>query len=65
MLSAMIAGYLTTSEAARLLNLTQGRIRQLVIAGELNAVKVGTSLAIRQSSIDRYKRNKNGKRKAA
>lgn len=61
----MIAGYATTTEASKMLNVTEGRIRQLVIAGDLKAVKVGTSLAIRQSSIDRYKRNKNGKRKAA
>jgi excisionase family DNA binding protein len=64
----MIAGYATTSEAAKMLNVVESRIRQLVIAGDLKAVKVGTSLAIRQSSIDKYKRlknGKNGKRKAA
>lgn len=64
----MIAGYATTAEAAKMLNVTEGRVRQLVIAGDLRGVKVGTSHAIKQSSIDSYKRKrKNGKngRKAA
>lgn len=63
----MIQGYLTTSEAAGVLGVTDSRIRQLILEKELKAEKIGgKTLVIRLSSIERYQRRKtNGKRKAA
>jgi len=67
----MIAGYLTTQEAANELNVTPGRIRQLALAGRLQSRKIGAvTLLIKQSSVDKYKRTRrryaiNGKHKAA
>ncbi len=45
----------TTTEAARALGLTQGRIRQLCIAGRLKGVKHGRDWDIEEESIRRYK----------
>ena len=63
----MIQGYLTTSEAAGLLGVTDGRIRQLVLARKLDGEKIGgKTLVVKQSSIERYQRKKqNGKQKVA
>lgn len=63
----MIQGYLTTAEAARILNVTNGRVRQLVLSGALKAEKIGgKTLVIKQSSIERHqKKRANGTRKVA
>ena len=55
----MIAGYLTTTEAANLLNVTPGRIRQLAIDGRLQSLKIGAAtLLVRQTSVERYKQSR-------
>jgi len=61
----MIAGRVTTTEAGAQLGVTDSRIRQLIIAGRIEAVNIGGVWLIKQSQIDRYKARKNGKRKAA
>jgi excisionase family DNA binding protein len=51
--------YLSTEEAAEVLGLTDGRIRQMLRAGELIGVKLGRrSWAIPSSEIDRVKRRR-------
>jgi DNA binding domain, excisionase family len=55
----MIAGYLTTTEAANQLNVTRGRIRQLAATGRLLSRKLGPlTLLVKQSSVDKYKRER-------
>lgn len=61
----MIAGRVTTQEAGAQLGVTDSRVRQLIIAGRLEATNIGGVWLIKQSQIDRYKARKNGKRKAA
>lgn len=64
----MIAKHVTTAEAGIQLGVTDSRVRQLIIAGHIEATNIGGVLLIRQSQIDRYKRRKtntNGKKKAA
>lgn len=51
--------YLSTEEAAVALGLTDGRIRQMLRAGELIGEKLGRrSWAIPSSEIDRFKRQR-------
>lgn len=65
----MIAGYITTAEAGVQLGVGDSRVRQLIIAGRLEATNIGGVLFIKQTQVDRYKRTKrangNAKRKAA
>jgi excisionase family DNA binding protein len=63
----MIPGYMTISEAADALNVSEGRIRQLVLNGKLASQKVGPTLipvesvAARKQAIKRPKKsNGNG-----
>ena len=46
---------LTTAQAARILGVTPGRIRQLIVEGRLPARKVGRDLAIWESDLDQVK----------
>lgn len=49
--------FVGTSEAAKLLNVTDGRIRQLIRATELRAIKIAPRFwAISLKEIDRYKK---------
>lgn len=65
----MIAKHVTTAEAGIQLGVDPSRIRQLIGEGRIEATNIGGVLLIKQSQIDRYKRQKNGKtttkRKAA
>lgn len=64
----MIAKHVTTAEAGFQLGVDPSRIRQLIGEGRIEATNIGGVLLIKQSQIDRYKRQKNGKngrRKAA
>jgi len=45
---------LTAPEAAKILNLTNGRIRQLARAGILKAVKFGRDWQIERASVEQY-----------
>jgi excisionase family DNA binding protein len=56
----MIAKHVTTTEAGHQLGVTNSRVRQLILAGRIEATNIGGVLLIRQSQVDRYKRLKNG-----
>lgn len=45
---------LTAPEAAKMLNLTNSRIRQLARAGILKAVKFGRDWQIERASVEQY-----------
>lgn len=60
-----MTGYVTTKEAGEMLGVNGSRVRQLVLAGELPAQKMGsTLLIIATSDIAKLKkkRSKNGKK---
>ncbi|MFN7949008.1 MAG: helix-turn-helix domain-containing protein [Blastocatellia bacterium] len=42
---------LTTKEAAERLGITAGRVRQMVLAGQLESAKPGRDLVIRESAL--------------
>ena len=53
---------LTTTEAAQHLNVSESRIRQLIAAGDVEAVKVGGRWLVQDFSLDSYaQRAKNGR----
>lgn len=62
----MIPGYMTIDEAANALNVTPGRIRQLVLNGKLASQKVGPTLipieSVARRKQELKKSNSNGKK---
>lgn len=46
---------LSVPEAAKELNRTEGRVRQLIYDGDLPAVKVGWQWIIRRADLEAYK----------
>ncbi len=48
----MLEGFITTKEAAQILNVSEGRIRQLVADGRLPAVKVGQTNLVKESDLE-------------
>lgn len=56
-----IPGYLTTAEAAERLNVTPGRIRQLIANEELPSIKIGGANLIPEAAFEQYERG--GRRK--
>jgi excisionase family DNA binding protein len=59
----MINGYLTTNEAARVLGVSDARVRQLILDRRIPAVKVGNTLVIKQSALERFQHKRNGRRR--
>lgn len=51
----MIEGYLTTKQVAEKLNVSEGRVRQLVADKRLPSVKVGHTNLIRETDIQLVK----------
>ena len=49
-----IPGYLTTAQAAERLEVTSGRIRQLICAGKLQATKIGDTWLISEESLEKF-----------
>ncbi|HEY8561272.1 MAG TPA: helix-turn-helix domain-containing protein [Pyrinomonadaceae bacterium] len=47
----MIEGYLTTKEVAEKLNVSEGRIRQLIAEKRLPTIKIGNSNLIKESDL--------------
>ncbi len=54
---------LTTREAAARLGLTPGRVRQLVLSGELPAEKRGRDLLLRTADVEAFRRKSTGRPK--
>lgn len=54
----MMKGFLTTKQAAEKLNLDPSRIRQMILAGQIQAEKVGRDNFIPESEIERMKKTK-------
>lgn len=52
---------MTTSEAAARLGVTQARIRQMILAGQLRAKKVGRDWAIEERNLGRVAVRKVGR----
>jgi len=52
--------YLTTKQAAKELGITAGRVRQLILAGRLPAIKVGRDLLINPADLDKVRDRKTG-----
>jgi excisionase family DNA binding protein len=48
----MIEGYLTTREAAEKLNVSEGRVRQLIAEKRLPTTKIGNSNVIKESDLE-------------
>jgi len=59
----MLEGYITTKEAAQKLEVSEGRIRQLVAEGRLPAVKVGQTNLVKESDLELVKDRKTGRPK--
>lgn len=57
--------YLTTKETAEKLGVSTGRIRQMVLAGQLQAEKFGRDLMINESDIKAVSNRKTGRPKKA
>jgi excisionase family DNA binding protein len=48
-------GYLTTTQVAEKLNVSQARVRQMIIEGIIKAEKVGRDNFILESEVERLK----------
>jgi len=46
--------YITTSEAANLLGVSASRVRQLILEGRLNSVKIGRDQLLIKSEVDDF-----------
>jgi excisionase family DNA binding protein len=57
----MIDGYLTTKDIADRLNVSEGRIRQLIANGRLPAIKVGNTNLVKESDIELVRERTNGR----
>ncbi len=59
----MIEGYLTTKEVAEKLGVTVGRIRQMIVDGQLPATKIGRDNFIKETDLKLVKDRKVGRPK--
>ena len=57
--------YLTTKQTAEKLGVTVGRVRQMVIAGQLSAERFGRDLMINETAIKAVSNRKTGRPKKA
>ena len=61
----IVMNYLTTKETAEKLGVSTGRIRQMVIAGQLHAEKFGRELMISEIDIKAVRNRKTGRPRKA
>lgn len=59
----MLEGYLTTKEAAEKLNVSAGRIRQLIAEKRLPTIKIGNSNLIKETDLKLVEERKRTGRK--
>jgi excisionase family DNA binding protein len=58
-----MTGYVTTQEAAKMLNVSDSRVRQFIMRGEIEAQKLGSAVSIiRISEVTRLKKLRAAKR---
>ena len=48
---------LTTTQVARMLGVSQSRVRQFILAGRIKAKKMGRDLVIERRDAERFKRS--------
>jgi excisionase family DNA binding protein len=53
----------TTKEAARILGVTDGRVRQMILKGQLPAKKFGRALTLSRRDVERHRTRKVGRPK--
>jgi excisionase family DNA binding protein len=53
----------TTKEAARILGITDGRVRQMILKGQLPAKRFGRALTLSRSDVESLRRRKAGRPK--
>lgn len=49
--------YLTTKQVAKILNVSQSRVRQLIMEDKLISTKIGRDNLINQDDLDEYLKN--------
>lgn len=49
--------YLTTKQVAEILNVSQSRVRQLIMEDRLSSTKIGRDNLINQDDLDEYLKN--------
>lgn len=59
----IVMNYLTTKETAEKLGVSTGRVRQMVLAGQLQAEKFGRDLMIKEADIETVSDRKTGRPK--
>lgn len=59
-----ISGFVTVKDAAELISLTNKRVYQLIDEKKLDAVQLGREYLVKVKSVEKYLRDRNGKRPA-
>ena len=57
----VVMNYLTTKETAEKLGISTGRVRQMILAGQLEAEKFGRDLMIKENDIQAVENRKTGR----
>lgn len=55
-----IDGYLTTAQAAEILGVSLGRVRQLIANGTIKSEKLGNTRLMLKAEVDKYLSNRGG-----
>src|SRR5215468_5108521 len=58
-----LADRVTTKEAARILGITDGRVRQMILKGQLRAKRFGRALTLSRSDVESLRGRKTGRPK--
>ena len=48
--------FYTIEEIARMLKVSEAKVRQLILAGDLESIRVGRQYRVTQASLDKYVR---------
>jgi len=59
-MSAVLRGWLSVAQAASLLGVSPGRVRQLAASGQLPARRFGRAWVIRRADLERYRALREG-----
>lgn len=58
-----IKGYVTTKEAAERLDVSPGRVRQMIADGDVESIKLGATRLITIESLERFEATRRGRGK--